>query len=51
MRNVSVSDINDPAKAKLMAQIDLEDDVTTTGKLSHLIITLNAFMSLHSENR
>jgi hypothetical protein len=26
-RNVSVSDINDPAKAKLMAQIDLEDDV------------------------
>ncbi|MBK9638175.1 MAG: hypothetical protein IPO63_10300 [Bacteroidetes bacterium] len=26
-RNVSVSDINDPAKAKLMAQIDLKDDV------------------------
>jgi len=26
--NVSVSDIEDPAKAKLIAQIDLEDDVT-----------------------
>ena len=26
-RTVSVSDINDPSKAKLMAQIDLEDDV------------------------
>lgn len=26
-RNVSVSDVNDPSKAKLMAQIDLEDDV------------------------
>ncbi len=26
--NVSISDISDPAKAKLLAQIDLEDDVT-----------------------
>jgi hypothetical protein len=26
--NISISDISDPAKAKLIAQIDLEDDVT-----------------------
>jgi hypothetical protein len=26
-RNVSVSDVNDPSKAKLIAQIDLDDDV------------------------